>query len=230
MSLSLPTFLPPSLNRLSTHGPYVRYKVRVTFERPEKYRMNIRREFPILIIACPSSYSHLSSLPTEAKNKNRSDVTVHASLADRNSSLAPGDSFLLNIELHNPNHNTIKCLAIDLIQHRTIAMGKHCELTIPLLDLPHLREFSGENYRETLELTIPDDDRIIPSFYYMRPEFSGNPIAVEYILKLGVKTHGFFKDFVLNIPIVLHSMEMYMVPPSEEEAPPPSYEFAIATQ
>jgi hypothetical protein len=192
--------------------------------------MNIRREFLILVIACPSSYSHPSYLPAEAENKNRSDVTVHAALADRTGSLAPGDSFLFNIELYNPNHVTIKCLAIDLIQHRTIAMGDHCELIIPLLDLAHLREFSGENYHDTLELTIPDDHRIIPSFYYMPPGFSGKPIAVEYMLKLGVKTHGFFKDFILNIPIVLHSMEIYVAPPNEQEAPPPSYEFAIATQ
>jgi hypothetical protein len=100
---------------------------------------------------------------------------------------------------------------------------------VPLLDLPHLREFSDENYRKTLQLTIPDDDRMIPSFYYMPPAFSGKPIAVEYMLKVGVKTHGFFKDFILNIPIFLHSMEMYMQAPNEEEAAPPSYDFAIAT-
>ncbi len=226
---SLPNYLPPSLNRLSTHGPYVRYKVRVVFERPEEYRMNIRREFPIFVIACPLSYSQPSYLPAEAEKKNRSNVTVHAALADRNGSFASGDNFLLNIELHNPNHNTIKCLSINLVQHRNIAMGKHCAQTIPLLDLPHLREFSGENYRETLQLTIPDDDRIIPSFYYMPPAFSGKPISVDYMLELEVKTHGFFKNFNLNIPIVLHSREMYMAPPNEEEAPPPSYDFAIAT-
>jgi len=191
--------------------------------------MNILREFLILVTACPSFYSQPSHLPAEAKKENRSDVTVHAILANRTGSFAPGDNFLFNIELHNPNHNTIKCLSIDLVQHRNIGMGKHCEQTIPLLDLPHLREFSGENYRETLQLTIPDDDRMIPSFYYMPPAFSEKPIAVEYMLKVGVKTHGFFKDFILNIPIVLHSMEMYMQAPTEEEAAPPSYDFAIAT-
>jgi hypothetical protein len=193
--------------------------------------MNIYRKFPIRVIASPLSYLQPSYLPTEAKNKNHTDVTVHAALlADRNGSFASGDNFLLNIELHNPNHNTIKCLSIDLLQHRNIGMGKHCEQTIALLDVAHLREFSGQNYRETLQLTIPEDNRIIPSFYYMPPTSSRKPIAVKYMLELQVKIHGFFKDFNLNIPIVLHSREMYMAPPpNEEEAPPPSYDFAIAT-
>jgi len=229
MSFSLPSFLPPSLNRLSTHDPYVCYKIRVVLERPEKHEMNIHRDFPVLIITSPSSYSHPSHFPAEAENTNRNDVTVHAALADRNASFAPGDNFLLDIELHNPNHNTIKSLSIDLIQHRTVAMGKDCKQTIPLLDLLHLREFSGENHHETLKLTIPDDDRIIPSFYYRYPTFSEKPIAVEYTLELGVKTHGFCKDIILNIPIVLHSREVYMAPPNEEEAAPPSYDFAIAS-
>jgi hypothetical protein len=131
--------------------------------------------------------------------------------------------------LHNPNHKRIKGLSIDLVQHRNTVIHKYCEETIPLVDLPHLREFSGESYREALQLTIPDDDRIIPSFYYMLPTFSEKPIAVEYVLKLKVKTHGFFKDFILNIPIVLRSMEMYRPTLDEQEAPPPSYDVAIAT-
>jgi len=122
----------------------------------------------------------------------------------------------------------LKSLSIDLIQHCNKAMGKHCKQTIPVLDLPHLREFSGESYREALQLTIPDDDRIIPSFYYMLPTFSEKPIVVEYVLKLKVNIHGFFKDFILNTPIVLRSMEMYMPPLDEQEAPPPPYHAAIA--
>jgi len=87
-------------------------------------------------------------------------------------------------------------------------MGKHCKQTIPLVDLPHLQEFSGENYRKTLQLKIPDDDRIIPSFYYMSPAFSREPISVEYMLKLEVKTHGFFNDFTLNLPIRVQSTKI----------------------
>jgi len=107
-------------------------------------------------------------------------------------------------------------------------MGEHCEQTIPLVDLSHLREFSGESYCEALQLTIPHDDRIIPSFYYMQPTFSEKPIVVEYVLKLKVRAHVFFKNFILNIPIVLRSMEMYIPPPDKQEVPPPPYHVAIA--
>jgi hypothetical protein len=44
-----------------------------------------------------------------------------------------------------------------------------------------------------------------------------------------VTTHGFFKDFILNVPITVRSMEMYMTPSTEDEAPTQSYDFAIAT-
>jgi hypothetical protein len=215
---------------LSTHGPFIRYHIRVDFERPEMFKMNICRDFPILVIAHPSSYVCPSFLPVEAENKNRNDVTLHAVLADRGSPLTPGGSFLLNVELHNPNHATIKCLSIDLVQHRAIWMGGHCALTISLLDLPHLREFSGEHYQETLELKIPTDNRVIPSFHYMPSTFSEQPIAVQYMLKLEVKIHGFFKNFILNIPIVVHPKQTYMEAPEEEEAPPPSYDFVVAKQ
>ena len=91
---------------------------------PENTRWIFVEDIPNSRHCCPSSYSHPSYLPVEAENKNRSDVTLHAALIHEKSSLAPGDSFLLNIELHNPNHNTIKCLSINLVQHRTIAMVK----------------------------------------------------------------------------------------------------------
>ncbi len=229
MYFALPTFLPPSLNRLSPHGPYLRYKIHVVFERLKISRMNIHRDFRIVVIAAPSSNLPPTYLPTEVTNKNRSDVTVHATLTDQRSSFAPGDNFLLHLELHNPNHKPINGLSIYLVQRRNLWIGKHCKQTIPLLDVPHLRGFSGENYRKTLQLTIPDDNRIIPSFYYMPPGRSRNPIAVKYMLKIKVKTRGFFNDFILDLPISVHSMEMCMPSSNEEEEPPPPYDVAIAT-
>jgi hypothetical protein len=64
----------------------------------------------------------------------------------------------------------------------------------------------------------------------MPPTPSRKPIAVEYILKLEVIMHGFFDNFTLNIPVVLHSMEIYTEAFNEEEAPPPSYDSVVATQ
>lgn len=232
MTFSLPDFLPPSLNQLSTHGPYIRYKIRVVLERPEIYKTNVHRSFPIVVIARPSSHPYPSFLPLEAENKNRSDVSLHAALIDQNGPLAPGDSFLLDVEFHNPKHLTVKSLPIDLMQHRTVWMGGNCSLIIPLVKLPHLHEFSGEYYHETLKLTIPNDDRIISSFYYMPPTSSEKPIIVEYMLKLEVKMHGFFTNFILNIPIVLHSREGYINISMEEDVspPPPPYDFVVEKQ
>ena len=231
MWFSLPTFLPPSLNRLSSHGPYLRYKICVVFERQrlETFRMNIYRDFRIVVIAAPSFNSQPTYLPIVAVNRNRSDVTVRATLTDRMSSFAPGDTFLLNLELENPNHNTINGLSIYLVQHRSVGIGEHCKQNITHVDLSHLRGFSGKTYCETLQLAIPNDNRIIPSFYYMPPECSRQPIAVKYMLKIKVKTYGFFNDFVLALPIGVHSIEMHMPSSHEEEEPPPSYDVAIAT-
>lgn len=164
-----------------------------------------------------------------AVNRNRSDVTVRATLTDRRSSFAAGDNFLLNLELENPNNNTINGLSIHLVQHRSVWIGEHCKQNITHVDLSHLRGFSGKNYRETLQLAIPNDNRIIPSFYYMPSECSRQPIAVKYILEIKVKTFGFFNDFVLALPIRVHSIEIYMPSSHEEEEPPPSYDVAIAT-
>jgi hypothetical protein len=94
---SLPAFLPPSPNQLSTHGPFIRYKIRVVFGRPEIYKRNVCRDFYILVIARPSATPYSSFFPIEAKIKNRSDITLHAVLPGRSRPLTPGDSFLLNI-------------------------------------------------------------------------------------------------------------------------------------
>jgi len=185
--------------------------------------MSIRRKFPILVIAHPLCYLYPSFLPVETTNNNGTDITLHAVLAGQNGALAPGDCFLLNVELHNPHHLRIKCVSIDLVQRRTIGMDGHCALTISLLDLPHLRGFSGESYRETVELTIPTGYQVIPPFYYIPSAFSGKPIAVEYMLKLEVKIRGFFKNPILNISVVLRSNQTYM------EAPPPPYDLVVAT-
>ncbi|UJR17749.1 hypothetical protein I4U23_004647 [Adineta vaga] len=225
VAFSLADFLPPTLNQLSCHGPFIRYKICIVFQRPEKYKMNVHREFFISIIAHPSSYSHLTYLPVEATNNNRSDVTLHAALTDHNGPLTPDDKFLLNIVLNNPNHTTIKCISIDLVQNRTIAMGGHCTLAIPLSEMPQLQEFSGEHYHETLELAIPVDNFIIPSFYYISPKFSEKPISVEYMIKIEAKFHGFFKNFIVNIPIIIQSTQIFIeIPPSYEAA------VAVATQ
>ena len=229
MYFALPTFLPPTLNRLSSHGPYLRYKIRVVFERLEIFSMNIYRDFRFVVIAAPSSNLQPTYLPIVAENRNRSDVTARATLTDQRSSFAPGDSFLLNLELQNPNHNTINGLSIYLVQHRSVGIGEHCKQTIVRVDLSHLRGFSGNNYRETLQLVIPNDNRIIPSFYYMPSGHPRKPIVVKYMLEIKVKTHGFFNDFALALPIGVHSVEMYMPSSNEEEAPPPSYDIAIAT-
>ena len=191
--------------------------------------MNVRRDFPVIVIARQSSPGALSVLPVEAENKNYSNVTLHTVLADLRGPITPGGTFLLGIELQNPNQVSIKRLSIDLVQRRVVWMGGHCALNIPLLDLPHLREFSGKHYHETLELTVPPEYPIIPSFYYMLSTSSRRPISVEYQLKVEVKIHGFFKNFTVKVPIIIHSKQPYMdAPNQEEEAPPPPYDFVLA--
>ena len=130
-----------------------------------------------------------------AANINGSAVTACATLIDQRSSFAPGDNFLLNVELDNPNHNMINSLSY--------------KQTIRLVNVPHLRGFSIENYRDTLQLTIPNDNSIIPSFHYMPPGCSRHPIAVQFMLKIKEKTNGLFNDFILDLSIGVHSMEMY---------------------
>ena len=186
--------------------------------------MNVYRDVRIVVIAAPSFNSQPNHRLIKAESRNRSDVTAHATLIDQRNSFAPGDNFLVNLDLHNPNHITMNGLSISLVQHRNLGIGKHCKQTIPLLDLPHLRGFSGEDYREILQVTIPNDNRIIPSFYCIPPGRPNKPIAVKYMLKIKVKMNGFFNDFILDLPIRIHSMEMY----NEEETPPPPYDVAIA--
>jgi hypothetical protein len=81
----------------------------VVLKRSEIGKMNIHQKFPILVIARPSSGPYPSFLPLEAENKNDSNVILHAVLVRKNDHLARGNRFLLNVELQNPNHVTIKC-------------------------------------------------------------------------------------------------------------------------
>ena len=223
MYFSLPNNLPSSLDPLSSHGPYLRYKLHICFKRFETLCMNIERDFRIIVKAAPSPNSHPTYLSPVVANKNRSEFTVYATLSDRRGFFAPGDNVLLNLELRNPNHNTISSLSIYLVQHRHVGIGGHCKQTVAFADVPHLRGFSIENFRDTVQLRIPDD-YIIPSFYYMTPRSTTRPIVVTYMLRIKAKINGLFNDFILDLPIRIHSMEIY----NEEEAPPPPYEVAIA--
>lgn len=91
--------------------------------RPEIFRKNISHGFPILVNAATSSNLQSSHIIIETENKNHSDIAVHATLITEKSSIATGDNFLLKIELHNPNHKTIKDLSIYLLQHRKMGVG-----------------------------------------------------------------------------------------------------------
>ena len=186
---------------------YLHYKLYVNIKLPEKHKKDICQKIPIHLIAHPSSYLHPSFLPVEIENKNHSNIILYASLNEQTNPIKPGDICYLNVELHNPKHAKIKCLSIDLIQNRTLWKAGHCSLKIDLSSPPDLQAFSGENYRETLPLAIPDDDRVIPSFRYLPSTTSDKPIAVEYVLKLEVKVHGLFNDIVRNIPVIVHSKQ-----------------------
>jgi len=197
--------------------------------RPGKFPPDIQQGFSILVTAAPSSNLQASYVPIEAEDKNYSDVAVRAILADQKRSFAPGDNFLLNIELENPKNNTINGLSIELVQYRKIALGDPSKHIITVWDVPHLRGFTDGNYHDTLQFTIPDDNRMTPSFYYTPQWSTGDPIALVYMIKLKVRINGLFKDITLKLPISVHSKEMCMISPKEEEAPPPSYDVPIAT-
>lgn len=216
VSFSPPSLLPPSLNQLTSDGPYLDYKIRVVVERSEKLHKNISQKIPVHLIAHPSSYLHPSFLPVEAENKTHSDIILHTALNNQNNPIKPNDTCFLDVELHNPKHIKIKCLSIDLVQNRTLWKAGHCSLKVPLSNPPDLQEFSGENYRQTLPLVIPDDDRIISSFRYLPSSTSEKLIAVEYVLKLEIKAHGLFNNIVQNIPVIVHQDQADTFPLSDD--------------
>ena len=98
-------------------GTFIRYFVQVALERPDRYKFNVSRQFPVKVIACPTTFPASPSYPMEQEQTNQNDVHLRAAVTNRDP-VMPGIDLVLNIYLHNPKRVIIKSITAQLVQHR----------------------------------------------------------------------------------------------------------------
>jgi hypothetical protein len=166
------------------------------------------------------------------------DLTVKGIL--QHAGLIPGEQTMLSLDIHNPNHVSIKRIDVCFIQRYEIEQCRR-RLELIRLSVPQLTNIHDQHIEATCPLTIPLG--IPPSFSYKSR--STRPIVhvdLHYDLKLEIKAKGLFTDFDLQVPLIIgtysaeHSTYNTTASPlfntmsaisfdfQDDDIPPPPYE------
>jgi hypothetical protein len=185
-------------------GTFLHYFVRVTLERPDRYKFNVLRQYPVKVVTCSSPLAAFPSPSVTHEARNRDDLHLRAALTNPDP-VRPGIDLVLDVNLHNPKRVIVKSITAKLIQYRAYGIYGPYPVEIFEMDLTSLKRFSDEQLQKTSHLPIPVDlAHFIPSFHY---DLSGSvvqDIRVTYMLVLEVNVEGFFKNFSVSIPVVMY--------------------------
>ena len=125
---------------------------------------------------------------------------------ERNGCVLPGKALHLQLELRNPGKSkatNVKRIEVSLRQFVSIA-GTPVAQEVFRHILPGILEWSGDHLPpQIFPLQIPDS--LAPTSTYRSSEL-GLTVSVQYELKMEVKTHGFFKDFKVEMPVTIFSL------------------------
>jgi hypothetical protein len=119
------------------------------------------------------------------------------------SGLVPGEQTMISLEIYNPNHLTIKCVDVCLIQRYDIEQCRR-RLAINCVSIPQILNVDNEHIQTTCPIKIPMG--ISPSYNYRsKGGRSSVYVNIHYDIKIEIKAKGLFSDFELQVPIIIGS-------------------------
>ncbi|CAF2111112.1 unnamed protein product [Rotaria magnacalcarata] len=197
-SIRLDHSLPPSIKKVNVSHPSIQYFIRVRMVRPEWYLMNLNKEFPIIIHRFSSSPAKVMAV--EAEVKNRKDIQVYVKISKN--VVAPGNKFVLDMELDNPKGIQIHHISAAFIQIWDIGDTKTERITLFNMHLEDTQRMRSKRFHRSFELYVPL--RIPDTFSYILPDSRfRRPLVLHYALRVTVHASDNFSEIELTLPLVV---------------------------
>ncbi|CAF0718785.1 unnamed protein product [Adineta ricciae] len=178
--------------QLDTDTLSFNYFVRFTFVRPEWYRFNVEKKFPI-VVQQPTTF--LPAIKLQMEKASRSGVRLRVTL--NNSIVFAQNNLSFNIDLDNPKGAFIHHITVHFIQYIKTYSGKRANDIIKI-ELDGIRNRKDKHINENFQLNIP---LIITSF-------CKNGTRIFYSLHVEVHLRGIFTNIRLEVPIILKRGEL----------------------
>ncbi|CAF1274701.1 unnamed protein product [Adineta steineri] len=190
--------LPPSIEQFKTSTPSIRYFVRVKMVRPEWYKRDFYKEFPITV----RDNSSWPANVTRFEKQSESRRGIQARVNFPKTVVAAGNKLSFDVDLHNPQKAPVRGISATLTQIWKIGRIKTVRLELLDTKLEKLESSSIENFHKTFELSVPDN---IPATFSSNLTSSSTHIlvAVHYELTVKADIDGIFADINLEVPLII---------------------------
>ncbi|CAF1309439.1 unnamed protein product [Adineta steineri] len=190
--------LPPSIEQFKTSTPSIRYFVRVKMVRPEWYKRDFYKEFPIIV----RDNSSWPANVTRFEKQSESRRGIQARVNFPKTVVAAGNRLSFDVDLHNPQKAPVRRISATLTQIWEIGRIKTVRLELLDTKLEKFESLSIENFHKTFELNVPDN---IPATFSSSLTSSSTHIlvAVHYELTIKVDIDGIFTNTNLEVPLII---------------------------
>jgi hypothetical protein len=190
-------FLPFSLEQTHSDDPYVHYFLRIVFVRPEWYRFNIEKTFPIVV---KHASPPVNARQVEEQKTNRKGVRLQVIL--HNSTASIGKNFSFAADIHNPKRNMIRRISVKLVQIRHLGPTGKTQSYLIDRDLEKIHRFQGTNFHENFQLYVPHT--ALPTFsFHHSSSYDTLSLVVYYEFHFEAHLRGFFTNIRLQLPLIV---------------------------
>ena len=191
--------LPPSLEQSRFNDPYIHYFLHIAFVRPEWYRWNIKKLFPIVINhASPS----VNASQLEAHKTNRKGVYLQIIL--HKSVVSAGSNLSFAVTVRNPKKSLIYRISMRLIGYVELDRAKHEYHYLLDENLERIHRFQEIHLHENFQLLVPHIT--LPTFkFYLSSTYGTRTLVVRYALHFEAHLRGFFTNIRLQLPLVINN-------------------------
>jgi hypothetical protein len=193
----LNAFLPSSVEQTRFDGPYVHYFLRIVFVRPEWYRWNIEKTFPIVVkhVSPPVNATQL-----EGQKTNRKGVRLQVIL--HNSAVSNGKNFSFAVDIRNAKRHLIRRISMKLVQIRHLGPTREEQSYLIDRDLEKIHRFRDTNFHENFQLYVPHT--ALPTFsFHLSSSYDTMSLVVHYELRFEAHLRGFFTNIRLQLPLIV---------------------------
>ncbi len=188
--------LPSSLEQTSHDGPYVHYFLSIVFVRPEWYRSNNGKTFPVVVkhASPPVNVTQL-----EEQKTNRKGVYLQVIL--HNSAVNAGKNFSFAVDVRNPKRYLIRRISVKLVQIRRLGPTRETQSNLTNRDLEKIHQFRDTNFHENFQLFVPHT--VPPTFSFHSSSYDTVSLILHYELHFEAHLRGFFTNIRLQLPLIV---------------------------
>ena len=216
----LPDNLPPSSGPNPEFYPHIKYYARAALSKPW-YKPNVTQTY-LLTISPRINLVDMNGTQEALHfaGQNRKQLRLQGSLLQ--SSIVPGQSLSIQINLANPKETIIKSIEASFIQHRETAMDRHKEVIFSV-NLPGLSEFNELQLQRNFDLLVPHMYLTPTNKFATTHDGYSYYLSVHYQLRLEVKPHGILTNFEVSVPVKVGTEAKW-----EEQQREQNYDFKMS--